>query len=95
MKITYHNMLCKNETYTIDLVNNEIIKMDEVIEKYDVEPLYTYIEQLKYFMDCLQHHKKPMNNLEEANEVLKKRRSPSRTQGSPCILSIELESNTP
>ncbi|MFM2225108.1 MAG: putative oxidoreductase yvaA [Bacteroidota bacterium] len=64
-------LVCKNETYTIDLVNNEIIKMDEVIEKYDTEPLYTYIEQLKYFMDCLQHHKKPMNDLEEANEVLK------------------------
>jgi hypothetical protein len=33
--------------------------------------MLTYVEQMKYFIDCLVENKKPMNDLQEANEVLK------------------------
>lgn len=64
-------LVCENETWLIDLVNLEIKKGTETIEKYGVQPLHTYMEQMKYFISCLQEKKSPMNNLNEANEVLK------------------------
>jgi predicted dehydrogenase len=64
-------LVCKNHTITIDLVKHKISDIDKVIEHYEVEPMYTYVEQMKYFINCLQHHKHPMNDVMEANEVLK------------------------
>jgi predicted dehydrogenase len=64
-------LVCENETWLIDLVNNEIRKDDETIAAIKVEPLHTYVEQMKYFINCLKEKKQPMNDIDEAMEVLK------------------------
>ena len=64
-------LVCENGTWLIDLVQNEIMNDAETIEKYEVHPLFTYLEQMKYFINCLKENKKPMNDLQAANEVLK------------------------
>jgi predicted dehydrogenase len=64
-------IVAENETWLIDLVGNKIMKDAEIIETYDVQSMFTYVEQMKYFINCLQENKKPMNDLKEANEVLK------------------------
>lgn len=64
-------IVTENETWLIDLVNNQIKKNNAIIKKYEVLPMLTYTEQMKYFINCLKENKKPMNDLKEANEVLK------------------------
>ncbi|MFM2048382.1 MAG: putative oxidoreductase yvaA [Bacteroidota bacterium] len=64
-------IVAENETWVIDLIENKIMKSTETIEKYEVQPMFTYVEQMKYFIDCLKQNEKPMNDLQEANEVLK------------------------
>ncbi|MEY2829893.1 MAG: putative oxidoreductase yvaA [Bacteroidota bacterium] len=64
-------IVAEDETWVIDLANHEIKKGNETIEKYSVQALYTYVEQMKYFINCLKEKEQPMNNLVEANEVLK------------------------
>jgi predicted dehydrogenase len=64
-------IVAEHETWTIDLIHQTITKGAETVEKYNVEPLHTYVEQMKYFINCLKEKRQPMNSLAEANEVLK------------------------
>lgn len=63
IEIVFHN-----ETITIDLIKNEIRNdADEFLLKVtDFSILDTYSLQLKYFMDCLEDHKQPMNSFKES-----------------------------
>jgi predicted dehydrogenase len=63
-------LVCQNDTFTIDLVKNKITKFNQTIEHFEVEPLDTYIEQMKYFIHCVKTKTKPFNSIKEATEVL-------------------------
>ena len=62
-----------DETWTIDLIKNNIItSTNEIIfNASDFSILETYESQMKYFINCLKTNKKQMNNFIESIEILK------------------------
>jgi len=68
-------LVCSNETYTIDLFSNTIYTTKEVLFESNQVIIDTYKKQLEYFIDkaidSLKIGEKIMNNIEEAFEVLK------------------------
>ncbi len=61
-----------NETWNADLVKCEIISSTGKVifssPQYKIAD--TYFEQMKYFIECINENKKPMNSYHEALEVL-------------------------
>lgn len=61
-----------NETWNADLVKCEIVSnTGQVIfsnPQYSI--LHTYVDQMKYFIQCIEGYKEPMNSYHEALEVL-------------------------
>jgi predicted dehydrogenase len=62
----------EKETWTIDLIKNEIKNDDGdvLFQSTNFNITDTYYSQFKYFIDCLQSSKKPMNSLQESIKVL-------------------------
>jgi predicted dehydrogenase len=62
-----------NETWTVDLINNEIIndygELLFQVGEFNIKE--TYRDQLRYFINCLKNNKSPMNSLSESIEILK------------------------
>ena len=62
----------ENETWTVDLINNEIKNDDGKLlfqlNLFNIEE--TYKCQLEYFINCLKNNKSPMNSLSESIEIL-------------------------
>lgn len=63
----------ENEILEVDLINNQILNNENkiVFEAPDFEMKYTYINQLNYFISCLNEKMLPMNSLRESVEILK------------------------
>jgi predicted dehydrogenase len=60
-------------TLTVDLISNKVITdMGEIIfEAKDYNIMNSYIDQMRYFIKCIQLEFKPMNDLNEALNILK------------------------
>lgn len=60
---------------TMDAGNDQIFfadaKNSKIIYKGNPESTKSYINEVKHFLDCIQHHKKPIQDLVEAKEVVK------------------------
>ncbi|MEJ7694375.1 Gfo/Idh/MocA family oxidoreductase [Daejeonella sp.] len=66
-------ILFENETWTVDILRN-IIENDIgkiIFEHPDFNILDTYVEQLRYFIDCMENKQRPMNAIEESLQILK------------------------
>jgi len=66
-------IVLENETWIVDLINNEI-KNDHgellfQVSEFNVKE--TYRDQLRYFINCLKNNESPMNCLSESIEILK------------------------
>lgn len=63
----------KDSTVTVDLISNKVITDMGVIifasEEYNI--MSSYIDQMRYFIKCIKSEKKPMNDFNEALEILK------------------------
>jgi len=68
-------LVCSDDTYTIDLFSNTVSSSTEVLFKSEQAISDTYQKQLIYFIDRIKNisldGKKIMNNIDEAFEVLK------------------------
>ena len=65
-------IICYNDIWEIDLINNTVIKNNEIVfqeKNYNLNE--TYEKQLKYFMKCISDFTKPMNSFNESINVLK------------------------
>ena len=62
----------EDDTWIIDLINNTITndENNSLLEVKDYNILHTYKLQLKYFIDCLNFNKTPMNSLAESIHAL-------------------------
>lgn len=62
-----------NQIINVDLVNNLVSdENDQVLfQSSNFEMKNTYINQMKYFINCVKQNGKPMNSLKESIEVLK------------------------
>jgi predicted dehydrogenase len=66
-------IVLEKETLTVDLINN-CIKNDYddfLFQDNTFNVKETYINQLKYFINCLKNNETPMNSLPESIEILK------------------------
>ncbi len=66
-------ILFENDTWTVDLIKN-IIKNDQgevIIDHHNFEISSTYVDQLHYFITCLEAKREPMNTILESVEILK------------------------
>lgn len=62
----------KDKTWTVDLLKNSIVDgKGENIYSEPFKIMDTYTNQMKTFMECLEIHKMPENNLEEGINTLK------------------------
>lgn len=63
----------ENETWKVDLINNEIKndKNELLFQDITFNISNTYVNQLEYYIASLKNNKTPMNSLEESIEVLK------------------------
>ncbi|PCJ84840.1 MAG: oxidoreductase [Flavobacteriales bacterium] len=61
----------EDKTWVADLLKNKITEGDKIIFHKEIDQNYTYKKQVKYFLDCIQRGKSPMNSFKEALEVLK------------------------
>jgi len=57
--------------YLLDLISNTISFNNKVIVAYEIERLYTYIQQMEYFIGSITQGREMMNDVNEALEVLK------------------------
>jgi predicted dehydrogenase len=67
------DIVLEKEILTIDLINNSI-KNDQddfLFQDNTFNVNETYINQIKYFINCLKNNETPMNSLPEAIEILK------------------------
>jgi predicted dehydrogenase len=66
-------IVLKDETWTIDLIQNTIKndKCDLLFEAKDFSILETYTFQLEYFINCLNSNKKPMNSFADSIPALR------------------------
>jgi predicted dehydrogenase len=65
-------ILFEHETLTIDLLKGTIVSSnDGIIFNTDFDMKDTYIQQIEYFLDCINKSVTPMNNFEEAIQTLK------------------------
>lgn len=66
-------IVLENSTLNIDLIANKIeTESGEVIfETNHYNIMDTYIDQMKYFMECIRGELKPMNDINEAIAILK------------------------
>jgi predicted dehydrogenase len=63
----------EKETWTIDLIRNEI-KNDHneiLFQNIEFETKETYADQIEYFINCIKSNKSPMNSFSESIEILK------------------------
>jgi predicted dehydrogenase len=62
-----------NQIINVDLVNNIVTdENDQVLfQRANFEMRNTYINQMEYFVYCINQKEKPMNSLRESIEVLK------------------------
>ena len=68
-------LVCSDDTYTVDLASNTVSSTKDIIYESKQVLMDTYKKQLEYFITEITGHpkkkKKIMNNMEEAFEVLK------------------------
>lgn len=64
-------IVCEDTTYTVDLAKNRITQGDNVVFSCDCNILDTYLPQMRYFVDCVQHHRQSFNTVVDANNRLK------------------------
>lgn len=68
-------LVCQDDTYTVDLYSNSVSTAKELVFKSDQVINDTYIDQMEYFIDMITNPLKKnvgiMNNVNEAFEVLK------------------------
>lgn len=60
-----------DRTVVADIVGQQVWEDDKQLFSANVDTLYTYREQMKYYLACLEKDDKPMNDIESAFEVLK------------------------
>jgi predicted dehydrogenase len=66
-------ILFEHDTWTVDLLKNTI-QNDQgeiIIDHHDFEMPSTYLNQLSYFITCLETKRMPMNTISESLEILK------------------------
>ncbi|RAJ85807.1 putative dehydrogenase [Chitinophaga dinghuensis] len=64
-------ILFEDATLVADLVGGSVKRNGEIIFQQKTEVYYTYIEQMKYFLAYIKGQDLPMNNINEAFEILK------------------------
>lgn len=66
-------IVLENETWKVDLINNEIKNdVNELLFKdYTFDIRETYATQLEYYINCLKYDQVPMNSFSESIEILK------------------------
>jgi predicted dehydrogenase len=66
-------ILFDNDTWIVDLIANRIVSEsgNMIFESAGYEPINSYQEQMKYFVDCLIYNEQPMNSFRESIETLK------------------------
>lgn len=57
--------------YTVDLLNNVVYKEKEVVFSHQNRIIDTYISQMLFFMEQIVQNKVVMNDINEANKILK------------------------
>lgn len=63
-------VVCQEGTLSVDLLNN-CVKMDGVrIYQSEKRIIDTYLDQMKYFVNCLQENKQSFNTISDAYKVL-------------------------
>jgi predicted dehydrogenase len=66
------DIVWENEVWQVDLIKNTIVDSEgKVIFTSEYNPSDTYKNQLKYFINCIESGKKPMNSFSEGLEILK------------------------
>jgi len=61
----------EDETLILDLISNKIYRNEELVHhetNYSMQD--TYVDQMKYFVNCIDKGEEPMNNLQEAVKTL-------------------------
>lgn len=61
----------ENTTLKLDFINNNVSIDGKIVFEYNLGMLYTYSEQMKYFIDCIFNNQQPINSFEESLDVLK------------------------
>jgi predicted dehydrogenase len=63
----------EDSTVTIDLISNKVLTDMGVLifEAKEYSIMNSYIDQMRYFIECIKSELKPMNDFNEALEILK------------------------
>lgn len=64
-------LVCSDGTFMVDLAANTITCGNEVLFSSTKGIIDTYLSQMEYFIECVSRHRCTMNNMEDANNVLK------------------------
>jgi predicted dehydrogenase len=67
----YMELVFDNETWNVDLLMNKVTCRDKEIFISDRTISDTYLDQMKYFMECLNNRTGTFNTVSDAYEVLK------------------------
>ncbi len=65
-------IITERETYNLNIISG-IVKLSDnsIIFEEPFNVMQTYLDQMRYFIDCINNDEKPMNSIDEAMEVLK------------------------
>ena len=66
-------VLLKNETLVGDLLKNSLksLKTNKIIFKGKYRIINTYVDQMRYFIECIKSNNKLMNDFNESSSILK------------------------
>lgn len=64
-------LVCSDGTFMVDLASNTIICGNKVLFSSTKSIIDTYFSQMEYFIECVSRHRCTMNDMEDANNVLK------------------------
>lgn len=66
------DIVWEDDVWTVDLIKNNITNIhNELIFSEKLNAMDTYVNQLNYFINCLDSNMKPMNNFAEGFSILK------------------------
>ncbi len=63
-------LVCEDASYLIDLPTNSIRKGNEIIYQSNQKMTDLYLDQMQYFVNCVNMHHHTFNTIDDANKVL-------------------------
>lgn len=64
-------LVCNDATFLVNLATNTITFGDKVIYSSPLQIQDTYLPQMEYFVECVRNNCRTINDIEDANNVLK------------------------